>query len=1565
MLLIDFVHFIDFICIWSDIRAYLLSQNTLQNPTILQADRMKKILLTLALLSTLTMTSQALSVDTNTYTVPQLVNTVLINSPCTLATNISWRTGTNYGSSNGLGFFNNANPNFPMASGVVLSTGSAMNAGGPNTTHLNDGSANWAGDADLEATLAAAGISMASTNATVLEFDFLPISSNFNFEFVFASEEYGNFQCQFSDAFAFLLTNLNTGVTTNLAVVPNTNTPISVVTIRDFLYNSSCASANAQYFGSFNGGSAAASSATNFNGQTVMMNASSVLIPNTPYHIKLVIADRGDYESDSAIFISSNSFNIGQNVLGTDLTVANNSALCNGTPYELSTGLNAANYTFSWTKNGVAIAGETGPSIMVTQAGTYGVTYSPTINICQAFTDLIEIEFLPAVSTPMPQNIYKCDIGAASYTYNLASNTTIITGGSSAIQVSYHSSLADAQNNVSPLPLQYDSASGSTVYVRIMNINSGCFTTKTFQLLTSPAPIAHAPLDFVLCGRTVSQVQNYFNLPSRNTQVLAGQPSSQNTVSYYHTQSDADAGINPIVGVLLSGGQTVYVRVQNSSDATCYSTNHFELIVNPLPAVDTVASIVVCEDYVLPALTNGNYFTGANGAGTPLFAGDVISETQTIYIFNQPSGFQCAASSSFIVTVIDPLTLSPGSGTYCNSYTLPSLSYGNYYTQPNGNGTQIASGTVITSTQQIYIHYVSLEAPFCEINISFLATIVNLPSVGTTHPNVFNCTSYTLPPLTNGNYFTAPNGGGTQLSPGTVITSSQTIYLYSQMTSCVSQSSYKVIIGFTAPDDVEQCAPYRLPALPIGKYYTGPAGTGSIIHGGTMIDSSQTIYIYIPNTNNPNCMADVHFNVSISQPPVDVLQNVSACESYVLQPLTLGKYYTGANASGTELHAGDIITSTSTIYIYATLDSVCSNQSSFTVTVNFPPAIDSRSNIDICNAYVLTQLESGNYYTGPSGTGQMLPAGSIITQSATIYIYAETSTTPPCSSENSFDIFIFSVEADSPDNVTACDSYVLPPLQIGNYFTLPGGPLGGEGSMRVAGDVISASTVMYVYTESGERINCSDENMFTITINTTPIVANQPNKFACNSYILPALTLGNYYTQSNGTGTMLSAGDELTTTQTVYVYAETGTTPNCSDEKSFVVTVFNVDEMEDVISCQNFVLPALSVGKYYTGTGGTGTMLPAGTTISTDQTIYIYAQSPFAPTCYDESFFEVIVVPQPIAYSVPAIQTRVCDEDGTNDGVTSFNLTNIQAAVLGSQTGTEFMVEFFGSLSNANEGINAITSTTLTTVYARVTNLLAPDCYALRTITITVNKLPEPTPQDGVICYDTFNNVLISPYTITSGLSASQHTFQWFNQANVVVGNGANYTAQEPGTYTLIARRTSTGCFSTPVSVLVKPSEPAVVSYTQTSNFSDFPVITVIAEGTGNYVYQLDNGNFQTSNIFENVTSGTHIITVKDLNECGQTTQSVLVVNYPHFFTPNNDGVNDTWNIRDLVTQKDSRIAIYDRYGKLLTQISPSGSGWDGTFGGKMMPSSDYWFVVTYEEDQVIKEFKAHFAMKR
>lgn len=151
-----------------------------------------------------------------------------------------------------------------------------------------------------------------------------------------------------------------------------------------------------------------------------------------------------------------------------------------------------------------------------------------------------------------------------------------------------------------------------------------------------------------------------------------------------------------------------------------------------------------------------------------------------------------------------------------------------------------------------------------------------------------------------------------------------------------------------------------------------------------------------------------------------------------------------------------------------------------------------------------------------------------------------------------------------------------------------------------------------------------------------------------------------------------------------------------------------------------------------------------------------------------------------------------------------------------------------------------------------------------------------------------------------------------------------------------------------------------------TNYFEENQVITILATNAGNYLYQLDYGPLQESNVFQNVGSGTHIIRVVDANGCSNPlSQEVMVINYPRFFTPNQDSYNDTWNISGLASQTNARIFIFDRYGKLLKQIRPRGQGWDGTYNNQPLPADDYWFVVEYEENGISKEFKAHFSLKR
>lgn len=170
------------------------------------------------------------------------------------------------------------------------------------------------------------------------------------------------------------------------------------------------------------------------------------------------------------------------------------------------------------------------------------------------------------------------------------------------------------------------------------------------------------------------------------------------------------------------------------------------------------------------------------------------------------------------------------------------------------------------------------------------------------------------------------------------------------------------------------------------------------------------------------------------------------------------------------------------------------------------------------------------------------------------------------------------------------------------------------------------------------------------------------------------------------------------------------------------------------------------------------------------------------------------------------------------------------------------------------------------------------------------------------------------------------------------------------------------------IQVTQHASAPIVPTWT-TSAYFHSGTVTINANSPGTFLYQLDNGPIQESNVFTNVAGGLHSFTVYDLYGCAPPSTWVDVINlvqYPHFFTPNADGHNDTWNIFDLrIEQPDAPIFIFDRYGKLICQIRPQGSGWDGTYNGHPLPSTDYWFLVKYLENGAEREFKSHFSLKR
>ena len=155
-----------------------------------------------------------------------------------------------------------------------------------------------------------------------------------------------------------------------------------------------------------------------------------------------------------------------------------------------------------------------------------------------------------------------------------------------------------------------------------------------------------------------------------------------------------------------------------------------------------------------------------------------------------------------------------------------------------------------------------------------------------------------------------------------------------------------------------------------------------------------------------------------------------------------------------------------------------------------------------------------------------------------------------------------------------------------------------------------------------------------------------------------------------------------------------------------------------------------------------------------------------------------------------------------------------------------------------------------------------------------------------------------------------------------------------------------------------------------TDSFGDTNAIEILAyAGPGILLeYKLDDGSWQDSNIFLNVIPGEHTVYVRTQEGLAcEVSKVITVMDYPKYFTPNNDGYNDTWNIWSLKNQPDTKVYIFDRFGKLIKQISPAGEGWDGTFNGKPLPSTDYWFKAEYIDPKtgLQKEVTGHFSLKR
>ncbi|WP_299271979.1 gliding motility-associated C-terminal domain-containing protein [uncultured Psychroserpens sp.] len=274
--------------------------------------------------------------------------------------------------------------------------------------------------------------------------------------------------------------------------------------------------------------------------------------------------------------------------------------------------------TYEWYEDGFIINGETGPTLTVSTSSTYTVIAYDEQCDAQAQDSVTVVFGLEPVANAVADIVTCDDISADEIEdFDLDIQTAGVLGTQSAtdFNVSYHLTLADAQADVNPLPLNYTNTSNpQTIFVRIEDANAEfCFATTTFDLIISgPTPDATSvPIE--ACDDDTDGV-TLFDLAGHDANILNGQSATDFTVTYYETEADAEAGTNAIDTSVLysSASQTIYARVESNVAFDCYSTTPFDLIVKPLPSTTfaTDFDYEVCPNATVPILitaTANNY----------------------------------------------------------------------------------------------------------------------------------------------------------------------------------------------------------------------------------------------------------------------------------------------------------------------------------------------------------------------------------------------------------------------------------------------------------------------------------------------------------------------------------------------------------------------------------------------------------------------------------------------------------------------------------------------------------------------------------------------------------------------------------------------------------------------------------------------------------------------------------------------------------------------------------------------------------------------------------------------
>lgn len=1065
-----------------------------------------------------------------------------------------------------------------------------------------------------------------------------------------------------------------------------------------------------------------------------------------------------------------------------------------------------------------------------------------------------------------------------------------------------------------------------------------------------------------------------------------------NNIQFYSTLSNATDGINPLPGIFANSvnPQTIYAKVK-SGNTDCYTLTEFDLIVTSVPnAIVSTSSNSICEgesvtftitgtpyatihytidggaiqnlildpsgtvDLVQTPTTNttinvidAQIINGAtivcsqvvgesitvnvNASVTPTFTqvasictGESLSAlpttsnngingtwnpaidntTTTIYTFTPNSG-QCATTQTMEIAVNSSITPTfTQVAPICSGEALSVLP-----TSSNNGVIGVWSPAINNTITTIYTF--TPDAGQCSATQT-MEIVVNPSTVPVFNQIAAICSDESLSSLPT----TSDNGITGTWNPAIDNTTTTTYTFTPNTGQCASTQIMELVVNPTVTPTFTQvnpiCSGESLSALP-----TTSTNGISGIWSPAINNTTTTTYTFTPNTT-VLCAMTQTMEIVVNPSTIPTFNQVAP----ICSGETLSSLPTTSNNDITGNWSPTLNNTTTTIYTFTPDAGQCAESQSMEIIVN-PSVIPVFTQVNaICSGETVSTLPttSDNYIIG---------SWSPAINNTTTTIYTFTPNTGQCSSSQTMEIIVNpSVTPVFTQVASICSGETLSALP-----TISNNGINGIWNPSIN----NTTTTTYTFTPiSGQ---CASTQIMEIIVNPLPIIASN-NLSACS-------TSGNGFYDFD----LISEKSAIL-----------GTTQNPAN---FVVKFYKDSAALNEIT-----------GNPYTNT------------TAYNQIIYVTIVNSLT-LCSKTFPFELIV--RDAAMATMPNPVTVCDYDGTNDGYHIFDLTSLNAEILNGQNPNAYEVSYFMTNQNAQSGTNPInnpenfinTTAYHQIIYIRVVNSNVPNsCFATTTFNYSVSPILKPviTSLDGLntICVDFETGEAQNQVTLISDLQGSNYQYVWYlNGVEIAGATQATYTINtaSPGNYTvsvteILSTANCTSEISEPFEV-IQSGQAVFISVTQTGAFNPNPTIVVNVNGFGDYWFQLDDGPILDNNgVFTNVSGGLHTVYVYDRKtenpSCGFITiGNIRIIDYPKFMTPNDDNANDTWNIAALRDQSKAKINIYDRYGKVLANINPSGPGWDGTYNGYKLPSNDYWFVLTYEESGEPKEFRAHFALKR